>query len=40
MTNHLTVAEVLTIHVDQITRFSGVDGVRNVGALAAALFRP
>jgi death-on-curing protein len=37
---YLTVAEVLAIHDDQITRYGGSPGVRDMGQLEAALFRP
>lgn len=37
---YLTVAEVLAIHEDQITQFGGSPGVRDMGQLEAALFRP
>lgn len=40
MTEYLTVPEVLTIHADQIERYGGAHGVRDPGALEAALFRP
>lgn len=40
MTVYLTVAEVLAIHDDQITLFGGSHGVRDLGQLEAALFRP
>jgi death-on-curing protein len=40
MTDYLTVIEVLAIHVDQIERYGGADGVRDPGLLEAALFRP
>jgi death-on-curing protein len=36
----LTVADVLAIHADQIERFGGAPGLRDAGALEAALFRP
>lgn len=39
-TVYLTVAEVLAIHADQIIRFGGSAGVRDMGQLEAALFRP
>lgn len=38
--DYLTVADVLAIHGDQITRFGGADGLRDPGQLEAALFRP
>ncbi|MBV8808808.1 MAG: type II toxin-antitoxin system death-on-curing family toxin [Acidobacteriaceae bacterium] len=40
MTDHLTVAEVLAIHADQIERYGGARGVRDYGLLEAALYRP
>lgn len=40
MTDYLTVTEVLAIHADQIRRYGGSDGVRDMGLVEAALFRP
>lgn len=40
MTDYLTVIEVLSIHADQIARYGGSDGIRDMGLLEAALFRP
>lgn len=40
MTDYLTVADVLAIHEDQIERYGGAHGVRDYGALEAALYRP
>jgi len=40
MAVYLTVAEVLAIHDDQIERYGGSPGVRDMGQLEAALFRP
>jgi death-on-curing protein len=40
MTDYLTVAEVLTMHADQIERYGGSHGIRDPGLLEAALFRP
>jgi death-on-curing protein len=40
MTDYLTLAEVLAIHIDQIERYGGSPGVRDHGLLEAALFRP
>lgn len=40
MSEYLTLVEVLAIHADQIDRFGGADGVRDLGQLEAALFRP
>jgi death-on-curing protein len=39
MTDYLTIAEVLTIHEDQIERYGGSYGIRDAGQLEAALFR-
>ena len=39
-TDYLTQADVLAIHDDQIQRFGGSPGVRDPGALDAALYRP
>jgi len=36
----LTVADVLVIHALQIRRYGGAPGLRDAGALEAALFRP
>jgi len=40
MTDYLTVAEVLAMHDDQIERYGGASGVRDMGLLEAALYRP
>jgi death on curing protein len=40
VTDYLTVAEVLTIHADQIERYGGAPGLRDQGLLEAALYRP
>ncbi len=40
MSDFLTLAEVLAIHADQIERFGGTQGVRDMGLLEAALYRP
>lgn len=40
MTDYLTVADILAIHEDLIDRYGGSHGVRDMGALEAALFRP
>jgi death on curing protein len=40
MTDYVTVAEALTIHADQIKRYGGSAGVRDLGLLEAELFRP
>jgi death-on-curing protein len=37
---YLTVAEVLAIHHNQIEEYGGAHGLRNQGALEAAVFRP
>ena len=40
MTDYLTVAEGLAIHDDLIARYGGSPGIRDIGLLEAALFRP
>jgi death on curing protein len=40
VTDHLTVAEVLAIHADQIERYGGSHDIRDPGLLEAALYRP
>jgi death on curing protein len=40
MTDYLTLVEVRAIHDDQIERYGGSTGVRDLGLLEAALFRP
>jgi death on curing protein len=40
MTDYLTLAEVLAIHIDQVERYGGSHGVRDPGILESALFRP
>jgi death-on-curing protein len=40
VTDYLTVVEVLAIHDDLIERYGGAHGVRDMGLLEAALFRP
>ena len=40
MTDYLTVAEVLAMHADQIERYGCSHGVRDLGLLEAALYRP
>ena len=40
MPDYLTVADVLAIHADQIATYGGSDGIRDLGQLEAALFRP
>ncbi len=37
---YLTVVEVLALHALVIDEFGGTDGVRDLGALEAAVFRP
>ena len=37
---YLTLPEVLAIHEDQIDMYGGAEGVRDLGQLEAALFRP
>ena len=39
MTDYLTLAELLAIHEDQIARYGGSKGVRDLGLLEAAAFR-
>ena len=38
--NFLTIEEVIAIHDDQIEQFGGSYGLRDMGALESALFRP
>lgn len=40
MTDYLTLVELLAIHDDQIARYGGSAGVRDMGLVEAALFRP
>ena len=40
MIDYLTVGEVLAIHEDQIDRYAGARGIRDVGQLESAVFRP
>lgn len=40
MTDFLTLADVLAIHVDQVERYGGSHGLRDPGLLESALFRP
>src|SRR4029077_365137 len=40
MSDYLTMADVLAIHADQIERYGGSQGVRDLGLLEAALYRP
>jgi death-on-curing protein len=39
MTDYLTLQEVLHIHALSIERYGGAEGVRDLGAIEAALFR-
>lgn len=38
--NHLTVADVLAMHMVLIKRYGGSDGIRDMGALESAVARP
>jgi death-on-curing protein len=40
VTDYLTMAEVLAMHIDQIERYGGGHGIRDPGLLESALFRP
>ena len=40
MKDYVTIIEVLSIHKILITKYGGMDGVRDMGALESALFRP
>ena len=40
MTKYLTPLEVMLVHRVMIERFGGAEGVRDMGALESALFRP
>ena len=40
MSDFLTKADILAIHQEQIERFGGAYGIRDEGALEAAIFRP
>ena len=40
MTDYLTLADALALHADQIERYGGSSGLRDMGALEAALYRP
>src|SRR5271170_6076390 len=40
MTDYLTLADVLFLHHDQVERYGGAHGVRDMGAVEAAVFRP
>lgn len=39
-TDYLTVGDVLELHAELIARYGGAAGIRDPGALEAALFRP
>ncbi len=38
--DYLTTIEVVTIHAIMINKYGGISGIRDLGALEAALFRP
>ncbi len=40
ISNFLTMEEVIAIHDDQIDQFGGSPGLRDMGALESAIFRP
>jgi death on curing protein len=40
VTDYLTLVDVLAMHADQIERYGGSRGVRDLGLLEAALYRP
>jgi death-on-curing protein len=40
VTEYLTSIEVLALHEDQIARYGGTPGIRDLGLLEAALYRP
>ena len=40
MTDYLTIVEVIAMHADQIERYGGSHGVRDLGLLESALYRP
>jgi death-on-curing protein len=40
MTDYLTLVELLAIHADQVERYGGTPGVRDLGVLESALYRP
>lgn len=40
MRDYLTTIEVLSIHKVLIQKYGGLDGIRDMGALESALFRP
>lgn len=37
---YLTIAEVLAIHKQQVDQYGGIEGIRDVGLLESAVFRP
>lgn len=37
---YLTIAEVLAIHQQQIDEYGGIQGIRDIGLLESAVFRP
>ncbi len=39
-TSYLTLEQILVIHEDQIERYGGISGLRNLELLESALFRP
>jgi death-on-curing protein len=40
VSDYLTTVEVLAMHSDQIARYGGGEGVRDLGLLEAAVYRP
>jgi len=40
VTRYLTTVEILSLHYVLIRRYGGSDGIRDMGALESALFRP
>jgi death-on-curing protein len=40
VTDYLTLVEVIAIHHDQLDRYGGASGVRDLGLLESALYRP
>lgn len=40
MNEYLTVIELITIHAAMIDEFGGTEGIRDLGALESAVFRP
>lgn len=40
MTDYITLIEAITFHEEQIELYGGSPGIRDLGALEAALFRP